>query len=87
VRLTMDDRDFAAWLDDFLREKKIDSDEILEVPGPLGLNLIPVETLVAAMRGAPTEEQAAIRRLFTRIDFVNAEVRPALVHLAQAIAL
>lgn len=85
--MTMDDRDFAAWLDDFLREKKIDPDEILEVHGPLGLNLIPVETLVAAMKDAPADEQAAIRRLFTRIDFVHAEVRPALAHLAQAIAL
>ncbi len=83
----MDDRGFATWLDAFLREKKIDPDELLEVRGPLGLNFIPVEILVAAMKGAPEEEQAAIRRLFTQIDVAGAAVRPALVHLAQAIAL
>ncbi len=84
---------FAKWLDTFLSEKGIDTEEVLEVEGPIQvgcvrgqLNMIPVGCLVDAMKGAPMTEQRAIRTLLVQVDFRNGDVRHCLTHLAQAIA-
>ncbi len=83
----MDELTFAAWIDIFLTEKKIDLDVILEVEGEFALNLIEVEVLVAAMKGASSEEQDGIWAMCARLDFLGRPILPYLAHLAQAIAI
>lgn len=78
---------FAGWLDTFLTEKGIDSEEVLVVDGPSGENDIPVGCLVEAMEAAPAHEQAAIKSMLVKIDFRNGDVRHYLRHLAHVIAL
>ena len=78
---------FAGWLDRFLSEKGVDLEEMIEVEGALGMNLIPVRALADAMKGAPAREQKGIRTMMVKIDFVNGDVRRYLRHLAKAIAL
>jgi len=78
---------FNQWLDTFVDEKGIDPEQLLEVDGPSGLNLIPVGVLVDAIKGAPATERAAIKDMIVRIDFANGDVLPYFQHLAQAIAL
>ena len=78
---------FGKWLHTFLSEKGIDLEETIDAEGPGGLNIIPVGCLVDAMLGAPKHEQAGIKTMLVKIDFVNAPVRPYLAHLARAIAV
>lgn len=78
---------FSKWLDTFLDEKGIDTEEVLEVKGKSwGTNYIPVGVLVQALKSAPKHEQEAIKTMLVKIDFRNAPVRPYLAHLGQAIA-
>jgi hypothetical protein len=77
---------FARWISVFLSEKGVELDELLEVEGPSGLNVIPVECLVELMRGAPAHEQRGIKATLVKIDFVNGDVRHYLRHLACAVA-
>jgi hypothetical protein len=86
MKTTTAARGFGKWLDTFLSEKGIDTEETLEVEGPSGTNWMPVGCLVEAIKGAPKGEQEGIRSMLVRIDFQNAPVRPYLVHLARAIA-
>jgi hypothetical protein len=79
---------FAKYIEVFLSEKGIESEELMEVEGPSGrLNMIPVGCLVEAMKSAPAHEQAGIKKMLVLIDFKNGNVRHYLKHLAQAIAL
>lgn len=78
---------FSAWIDTFLTEKGIDGDEILTVEGPSGENAIPVACLVDAMKTAPARERAQLKTMFVKLDFMNAPIRPYLVHLASVIAI
>ena len=79
---------FARWLDTFLDEKGIDSEEVLVVEAHDGTeNRIPVGCLVEAMKGAPESERRGLKAMFVKIDFVNGDVRKYLAHLARAIAL
>jgi hypothetical protein len=78
---------FANWIDTFLAEKGVDLEHTFEVPGRSGLNLIPVASLVDAMKAAPAHEQAGIKSMVVRIDFANGDVLPYFAHLARAIAL
>ena len=78
---------FSKWLETFLSEKGIDSEELLEVEGASGINCIPVGCIVELARKAPKYEQAQIKSTLVRIDFVNGNVRHFLTHLAKAVAL
>lgn len=78
---------FAAWLDTFVAEKGIDLEAIMTVPGPSGDNFIPVSALLAAMKAAPSHEQAGIKSMVVKIDFRNGDVLHYFRHLAQAIAI
>lgn len=79
---------FATWLDTFIEEKGIDTEDLLEVDGPSGMtNVIPVAVLLDAMKTAPTHEQTAIKDMIVRIDFANGDVLHYFKHLAQAIAI
>lgn len=75
------------WLDTFLDEKNIDREELLEVKGPSGMNIIPVGVVADAMKAAPFEEKKKIRDVLVKIDFHNGDVLHFFKHLADALAL
>jgi hypothetical protein len=77
---------FDAWLKTFIEEKRIDTEQMIEVEGRLGTNWIPVGCLMEAMIAAPAHEQRGIRDMIVRIDFRNGDVMRYFRHLAQAIA-
>ncbi len=83
----MNKNSFSKWIGTFLDEKGIDRQEVLEVTGPSGPNCIPVGCLVEAMLQAPFAEQAAIKTMIVKIDFINGDVRHYFTHLAKAIAI
>lgn len=84
---TMTSATFNNWLETFLDEKGVDMEQILTVPGPSGDNHMPVSILVDAIKQAPLHEQAGIKNMIVRIDFVNRDVIRYFRHLAQAIAI
>lgn len=78
---------FEKWLDTFVDEKGIDTEYILEVEGESGTNWIPVGVLMDAMKATTPGEQASIKTMIVRIDFVNGNVLDYFLHLARAIAI
>lgn len=81
---------FSTWLDTFLSEKGIDTEDTVQAQGPSGTNDIPVGCLVDLMKTAPYSEQRGIRDMLVRIDFRAPGRKPVLdyfAHLAQAVAL
>jgi hypothetical protein len=78
---------FTKWINTFIAEKGIDRESRLEVEGPSGTNSIPVGILIDAMVSAPGHEQAGIKTMVVRIDFVNGDVLHYFTHLAQALAI
>lgn len=78
---------FNNWLDTFVDEKGLNREAIIEVEGKSGLNIIPLQILLDAIKGAPENEQAGIKKMIVLIDFKNADVMRYFSHLAQAIAV
>jgi hypothetical protein len=78
---------FGKWLKTFLSEKGIDFETTVDAEGPGGLNVIPVGCLVDAMVSAPAHEQAGIKTMMVKLDFMNKPILPYLTHLARAVAL
>ena len=78
---------FTKWLDTFISEKEIDLNKTFEKIGPeTGWNLIPVGVVIEHMKIAHPSEQAAIKNVLVKIDFMNGDVYHFLDHLAGAIA-
>lgn len=80
-------KSFDRWIDTFIEEKGIDTEYLLSVDGLLGKNYIPVGCVIEAMKGAPKNEQQAIKNMIIKIDFANGDVIDFFRHLAEAIAL
>ena len=79
---------FSKWLDTLIEEKNLDTETTFEVEGPeWGWNLIPLGCVIEAIKSAPKHEQASIKHMIVKIDFVNGDVMDYFKHLAQAIAL
>jgi hypothetical protein len=78
---------FATWIDTFVAEKNINDSQIFEVDGMSGLNMIPVAVLVEALKATSATEQAAIKKMIVKIDFLNGDVLHYFKHLAKAIAI
>tara|TARA_R110000782_G_scaffold30776_4_gene76375 strand:- start:1995 stop:2237 length:243 start_codon:yes stop_codon:yes gene_type:complete len=78
---------FATWIDTFVAEKNINDSQIFEVDGMSGLNMIPVAVLVEALKATSANEQAAIKKMIVKIDFLNGDVLDYFKHLAKAIAI
>lgn len=76
-----------TYLETLISEKGRDLEELLEVEGPSGLNIMPLAVVVDAIAQAPASEQAAIKTMIVKIDFVNGDVFGYFRHLAQAIAV
>ena len=75
----------TAYLRDFFAEKDI-PEVIFKVPGSFGINYIPNECVVEAMRRASKPEIEKIEDILRRIDFANGSVNHFLEHLAGAMA-
>ena len=79
---------FTKWLDTFVSEKKLNTDYTFEVEGPnWGWTYIPLAALIEEIKAAPKHEQAGIKHMLIKIDFVNGDVMDYFKHLAQEIAL
>ena len=80
---------FANWIDTFLREKQISTDDMVTAEGPSGPNYIPVGMLVDMIKSAPKTERDGIKTMLVRIDFAAPGRKPVmdyLAHLARAVA-
>ncbi|MEB3023430.1 MULTISPECIES: hypothetical protein [Mycolicibacter] len=77
----------ATWIDTFVEEKELDRDYLFEVPGPSGVNMIPLGAVVDTIKIAPAAEQAVIKRQLIALDFHNNDVPTYLRHLAGALAI
>ncbi len=78
---------FTKWLDTFIGEKGVDTEQVLVVDGPSGANYIPIQIVLDAMKQTGAAEQAAIKNTIVKIDFVNGDVVHYFRHLAQALAI
>lgn len=78
---------FNKWLDVFLKEKEIDLEWNFVVEGQSGLNHMYVENVIDAIKTTSAAEQAAIKTMLVKIDFVNGNVMDYIKHLAKAIAI
>lgn len=78
---------FATWIDTFVNEKGLDTDQIFEVEGPSGPNFIPLECVISAIKQTSGAEQSSIKTTIVKIDFMNGDVCHFFKHLAKAIAI
>lgn len=79
---------FAPWLDRMIDEKGLDTSHVFEVEGPVwGLNIIPFEVVVEAMKGAPEEEQQAMHDVLFLLDWRNEPLMPFFEEMAKRLAL
>lgn len=78
---------FGKWLDTFIEEKGIDTEQMVTAAGPSGENHIPVGVIAEHMKIAPKQEQDAIKDVLVRIDFQNGDVLHFFKHLAGALAV
>lgn len=77
---------FNTWIDTHLREKGIDTEQQLTIEGPSGVNIMPVGTVIEAMKAAPTHEQTEIKRTLVILDYKHANPLHFIKHLAGALA-
>ena len=75
-----------TYLKNLLSEKGLE-DQLIEVEGAFGLNIIEMPVLVDAITNAPKHEQESIRKTLVKIDFMNGDVMHFFRHLAKAIAI
>ena len=79
---------FCNWLDTFVEEKGLDLEFQFEVEGKdWGMNYIPLEIVLGAIKNTTVQEQAQINDMIVRIDFANGDVMDYFKHLAKAIAV
>ncbi len=78
---------FKTWLNTFISEKEIDVEEIIEVEGSAGTNMIPVGCVLETIKNAPVHEQKEIKNIFVKIDFANGDILHFIKHLAGAMAI
>ena len=78
---------FIRWLNTLVDEKGIDRDQILEVEGASGINLMPLSYVLDEIKWAPKHEQKSIQTRLVKIDFVNGDIVDYFKHLAQALAI
>lgn len=78
---------YKEYIEALFTEKGIDMDQILEIEGESGLNLIPVQIVYDHILNASHNHQPKIRETFVKIDFKNGDILHFVKHLAQAIAI
>jgi hypothetical protein len=78
---------FNKWLDTLIEEKGIDTEELFEVDGPSGTNIMPALVVIEAIKSTSKQEQAAIKTTLVKIDFCNGDIMHYFKHLAGALAI
>ena len=78
---------FSAWIDTFISEKGIDTENTLGLEGPSGTNIMPAGIVIEAMKRAPRHERDRMKKTLILIDFKNGDPLHFIRHLAQAIAI
>ena len=78
---------FNKWLDTMVSEKGLNTDQIMEIEGSMGINMMPLSILLDAIKGAPAHEQNGIKAMLVKIDFLNGDVMDYFRHLGKAIAI
>lgn len=78
---------FSKWLDTMMDEKGLDLEQTFEFNDARGeYNLMAYGVVIEAIHGAPAHEQAAIKTMLVKIDFVNGDIKHYLRHLGLALA-
>jgi len=84
----MSETEFDKWLDTLIEEKGLDIEDTFEVNGSeWGWNFIPLGCVIEAIKSTHKVEQARIKDMLVKIDFVNGDIMDYFKHLAKAIAL
>jgi hypothetical protein len=78
---------FNKWLDTLIEEKGIDTEELFEVDGPSGTNIMPAAVVIEAIKNASKQDQVAIKTTLVKIDFCNGDIMHYFKHLAGALAI
>ena len=78
---------FNKWLDALIEEKEIDPQMGIQVEGASGINYMPVQMVIDAIKSTTKEEQSAIKATLVKIDFHTGDIMDFIKHLAQAIAI
>jgi len=81
------ENNFHTWIDTFIDEKNIDVEQVLEINGNSGMNYIPLNCLIDAIKNTSNNEQNNIKSMLVKIDFYHKDVIHYFKHLAQAIAI
>ncbi len=66
--------EFNKWLDTFVSEKGLNTEEVFEVEGPSGYHLIPLGVVIEHMKITTREEQNKIKDMLVKIDCTNGDV-------------
>lgn len=77
---------FAAWIDTFADEKRIDREHAFSVETDRTWHLMTYGAVIDAAKQATPGEQAAIKRTLVAIDFCNGDVGHYLRHLGCGLA-
>jgi hypothetical protein len=72
---------FAKWLETFVTEKDLDVEQVFAVEGKSGTNHIPLGCVLEAIYAAPYSEQASLKNMIVKIDFLNGDVCHYFKHL------
>ena len=75
---------FAKWFDTFLEEKNLGYQN-WEIEHAGVTHFIDSSVVIEAIQNAPAHEQAAIKNMIIRIDFVNGDVSDYFKHLAKGL--
>lgn len=78
---------FNNWFNTFIEEKAVNLDQIIEVEGESGANIMELRVVTDAIQTAPAHEQAQIKNTLVKIDFHNGDVVHFFKHLAGALAI
>ena len=78
---------FNKWLDTLVSEKGLNAEQVVEVPGASGVNYMPLQIIMDAIKSASKIEQSQIKNTLVMIDFKNGDILHFFKHLAKAIAI
>ncbi len=78
---------FEKWLETFIEEKGFDREYRFELDGQSGINSIPLNCVVDAIKKAPKDERDNIKTTLVKIDLANGDCLDYFRHLAQALAV
>lgn len=80
-------RGFIKWFNTFNEEKGINLDEIIEIEGNSGVNIMPIRAVTEQIKNCCLSEQLNIHKMLVKFDFYNENIADYYKHLAQAIAI